>query len=201
MITLLGWAQIAEAASEGQMTFKRIPTQYIAALGDPTATSGNNAHTWGLWRKDPGPRGVRLKNFELLLADGGVAPAQWLFDSSDWWLEENGLIMEPPEFPISAGKYIVTGDREAVALLTIHPASNDGTQAWELDRGTTLHDVTHLACRSARYTPDTTTQSCSPGKAPQSAFRIKPGADMPPVEGCDKQDYAVLFIVALPAEK
>mgnify|MGYP003679395504 CR=1 FL=1 len=62
--------QQVEAAGNEQMRFKRIPTQYIAALGDPTATSGNNANDWGLWRKDPGPRGVRLKNFELLLADG-----------------------------------------------------------------------------------------------------------------------------------
>ncbi len=37
--------------------------------------------------------------------------------------------------------------------------------------------------------------------APQDAFRVKPGAAMPPVEGCAKQDYLVLFVVALPADK
>ena len=48
--------------------FKRIPPQFIAALGDPDAGSGNNAHSWGLWRLDPGPRGVWLDNFEQLKA-------------------------------------------------------------------------------------------------------------------------------------
>src|SRR4051794_40219861 len=69
--------------------------QYIAALGDPHATSGTNAHTWGLWRQDPGPRGVSLGRYESL-KQRGVAPAGWKFDSADWWLEEHGLIMEPP---------------------------------------------------------------------------------------------------------
>ena len=34
---------------------KPIPTQYIAALGDPGATSGTGAESWGLWPEDPGP--------------------------------------------------------------------------------------------------------------------------------------------------
>ena len=38
--------------------FKRIPTQFIAALGDPTSDSGSNAKEWGIWTVDPGPRGV-----------------------------------------------------------------------------------------------------------------------------------------------
>jgi len=196
LITLVTWSQFAEAASDGQMTFKRIPTQYIAALGDPGATSGNNAHTWGLWRKDPGPRGVRLRNYELMLADDGVAPAKWLFDSSDWWLEENGLIMEQPEFPIAPGKYIVTGNREKMSMLTIHPPDASGDSRWEL-KDANLYDVTHLGCRSARYTPADGDGSCSPARAPRSAFRVSPGAEMPPVAGCHKQDYAVLFILAV----
>ncbi len=141
------------AQSEAETVFKPIPTQYIAALGDPGATSGIGADAWGLWRVDPGPRGVRLTGYETLKADGGVAPAQWKFDGSDWWLEEHGLIMEPPEFPIPPGKYVVTGGRETTAVLTVHAKDNDGVQRWELDQGATLYDVTHLRCRSARYTP------------------------------------------------
>lgn len=177
--------------------FKRIPTQYIAALGDPKATSGNNAQTWGLWRLDPGPRGVRLNSFEQLQAANGLAPANWQFDSQDWWLEENGLIMEPPEFPLAPGKYIVTGYREAIAVLTVYPAGADGSQRWELSKGANLHDVTHLGCRSARYTPAAGANACSPAHASQSAFRVAAGDPMPPVPGCSKQDYHVLVVVAV----
>ena len=190
----------AAANGDDQTIFKRIPTQFIAALGDPDASSGTGAETWGLWRVDPGPRGVRLNNFKQLVAAGGVAPAQWEFDRSDWWLEENGLIMEKPTFPLPVGKYIVTGDREAVSMLTIHPADENGVKRWELANGTKLYDVTHLPCRSARYTPAGADNSCSPASAPKQAFRVTPGAPMPPVPGCNKQDYAVLFIIAVPAD-
>ncbi len=192
----------AHAPVEAEMKFKRIPTQFIAALGDPEATSGDNAQSWGLWRVDPGPRGVWLNSYEDLQAAGGVAPAKWAFDESDWWLEENGLIMEKPDFPVPPGSYIVTGDRQTTALLTIHPPDKDkdGAQRWELANGAELYDVTHLPCRSARYTPAAGAGSCSPAKAPQSAFRVTPGAPMPPVEGCDKQDYAVLFVIGVAVE-
>jgi hypothetical protein len=180
-----------------ETVFKPIPTQYIAALGDPDATSGIGADSWGLWRLDPGPRGVRLTSYETLKAQGGVAPAQWRFDGSDWWLEEHGLIMEQPEFPIPPGKYVVTGGRETTALLTIHAKGNDGVQHWELDKGATLYDVTHLRCRSARYTPAAGGDSCSPAKAQMSAFPVAPGEAMPPVEGCNKQDYEVLIVIGM----
>ena len=191
-------AQAVDATSQPQTTFKRIPTQFIAALGDPNASSGKGAQSWGLWSKDPGPRGVRLKNYDQLQADGGVAPAQWKFDQGDWWLEENGLIMEKPDFPVPPGKYIVTGDREMMAVLTVHPADGNGERRWELDKGARLYDVTHLPCRSARYTPIAgSSNSCSPARADQTAFRVRPGAPMPEVEGCNKQDYAVLFVIAV----
>ena len=194
-ITTLGPSAIA--ASDGQTKFKRIPTQFIAALGDPGATSGSGAQSWGLWRVDPGPRGVWLKSYEKLEAAGGLAPAEWQFDNTDWWLEENGLIMEKPDFPVPAGKYVVTGAREVVTVLTVHPEDDDGGQRWELDDGAKLYDVTHLPCRSARYTPMTGNNSCSPAKAQQAAFPVTPGGPMPPVEGCLKQDYAVLFVIAV----
>ena len=152
LMVMAALGQSAHALDDDPTEFRRIPTQFIAALGDPGATSGIGAQLWGLWRLDPGPRGVRLANFEQLKAAGGVAPAQWEFDSTDWWLEENGLIMEPPDFSVPAGKYVVTGNREVVSVLTIHPADDDGAQYWELDDGATLYDVTHLRCRSARYT-------------------------------------------------
>lgn len=142
-----------------------------------------------------------LNNYEQQLkAAGGVAPAQWKLDSTDWWLEENGLIMEKPDFPIPVGKYLVTGDREVSTVLTVHPMDKNGTQRWELSGGAKLYDVTHLPCRSARYTPATNSNSCSPARAPQNAFRVTPGAPMPPVEGCNKQDYAVLFVIAVAVE-
>ena len=174
--------------------FRRIPTQYIAALGDPQAHSGSNAQEWGLWRKDPGPRGVDLDDYDRLQANGGVAPARWILDNQDWWLEEHGLIMEQPEFPLPAGLYLVTGDRATQAVLTVHPMAGDGTQNWELDDDASIYDVTHLRCRSARYTPATSGGSCSPAQARKSDFPVRPGAVMPGVDGCKQQDYSVLIV-------
>lgn len=179
--------------------YRRIPTQYIAALADPGANSGAGAETWGLWRVDPGPRGVRLRHFESLVAMGGVAPAQWQFDSRDWWLDENGLIMERPQFPLPPGKYVVTGGREMTTVLTIHARDENGAQRWELGDGASIYDVTHLKCRSARYTPGTGPRLCSPAQAQLAAFPVAPGGSMPPVDGCNKQDYSVLLVIGISA--
>ena len=183
--------------AQAQTKFKRIPLQFIAALGPPGATSGRGAQEWGLWRKDPGPRGVWLKDYEELKAAGGVAPAKWKFDSQDWWVEENGLIMEKPDFPVPPGKYLVTGDREVVTMLTIYPSDENGNRVWELADGAKLYDVTHLPCRSARYKPASNNSACSPAGVNRSEFLVKPGAVMPTVSGCDKQDYAVLFLIGV----
>src|SRR5690348_5622866 len=129
--------------------FKRIEPQYIAALGDPGAASGNGAQSWGLWSQDPGPRGCKLDLYPQLKTTG-VAPSQWKFDAKDWWLEEHGLIMEKPTFPLPPGKYLVTGDRKVTTVLTIQPKDKDGNQRWELADGATLYDVTHLVCRLLR---------------------------------------------------
>jgi hypothetical protein len=188
------------ARAEQQVKLERVQTQFIAALGDPAASSGDGAQGWGIWRVDPGPRGVRLGSYPKLEAAGGVAPAEWTFDRDDWWLEEHGLIMEKPEFPLAPGKYLVTGDRDVTTLLTVHPMDGAGNQRWELDGGATLYDVTHLPCRSARYTPATSGGTCSPAGARQEEFSVTPGAPMPPVEGCSKQDYAVLFVIAVGVE-
>ena len=116
-------------------------------------------------------------------------------------MEEHGLIMEQPSFPIPPGKYLVTGDREVTTVLTIHPADKDGNRRWELDDHATLYDVTHLACRSARYIPTTSDRSCSPVNVQKTAFPVTPGAAMPTVKGCKKQDYAVLFVIAVAVEE
>ena len=188
------------AAEDYRSTFKPIPTQYIAALADPNAKSGDDAETWGLWTVDPGPRGVRLDGIDKLLAAGGVAPAGWQFDADGWWLEENGLIMEAPQFPLPPGRYLVTGGRMVLTALNIYPPDATGNSRWELEHGATLHDVTHLGCRSAIYTPANGSDSCSPRNAPRDAFRVAPGDPMPPVEGCNKQDYQVLIVVGVPID-
>ena len=185
------------ASSADLSKFRRIEPQFIAALGDPGATSGNGAQSWGLWSQDPGPRGCKLDRYPELKA-AGVAPAQWKFDAADWWLEEHGLIMEKPTFPLPPGKYLVTGDRKVTTVLTIHPKDKDGNQRWELADGATLYDVTHLGCRSARYTPAAGNNSCSPASAPTKGFPVNAGAATPAVNGCKKQDYDVLIVVGLP---
>ena len=197
LVTMAVLAQPVYAAGGGQTKFKRISTQYIAALGDPGSNSGNGAQSWGLWPLDPGPRGVKLNRYQSLKDAGGVAPGRWKFDETDWWLEEHGLIMEQPTVPLPPGKYVVTGARKVTAVLTIHPSDSHGDRRWELDQGATLYDVTHLACRSARYTPAMVGASCSPANAKQTAFPVAPGGAMPPVEGCTKQDYAVLIVIGM----
>ena len=64
--------------STAQAEMKKLrPIQFIAALGDKDASSGKGAQEWGLWRLDPGPRGVQLGAYEQLAAKGGKAPAGW----------------------------------------------------------------------------------------------------------------------------
>ncbi|MBE0627589.1 MAG: hypothetical protein IH606_22560 [Burkholderiales bacterium] len=188
------------AAGAGQTQFRSISTRFIAALGDPTASSGSGAHAWGLWPLDPGPRGVELDDYARLKDAGGVAPARWKFDGADWWLEEHGLIMEKPQFPIAPGKYLVTGDRAVTSVLTIHPPDGKNAMRWELANGARLHDVTHLACRSARYRPAKGSGSCTPAQVRKTAFPVAPGAAMPPLDGCVKQDYAVLIVIGVGVE-
>lgn len=191
----------ANASEDYRTRFKPVPAQYIAALADPDASSGDNAQSWGLWPLDPGPRGVRLDHYDQLLASGGIAPANWKFDENGWWLEENGLIMEAPEFPLPPGDYLVTGGRRVMTVLTVHPADENGNSRWELEYEASVHDVTHLGCRSAIYTPMSAgANSCTPAQAPRDAFRVSPGDPMPAVAGCNKQDYAVLIVIGVPVE-
>ena len=175
---------------------QRIATQYIAALGPSNATKGQDAATWGLWDVDPGPRGVRLRNYEDLKAAAGLAPAGWQFDPSAWWIEENGLIMEAPSFPLPAGAYVVTGGREVTAVLTVSPPDATGAQSWSLSDGATVYDVTHLRCRAALYTP-VAGQSCTPDNTPQGRFPMPPAEAMPAIDGCAKREYQVLIVIGM----
>ncbi len=176
--------------------FKRGPTQYIAALGDKTAMSGTDAATWGFWAVDPGPRGVPIRRFDALMSDGGVAPDGWLFDAGAWWLEEHGLMMEAPAFPLPAGKYVVTGGREVTAVLTVAPPDEAGQQTWSLADGASIHDVTHLRCRAAVYTP-ADGATCRPQDTNLNVFPLTPEVAMPAVQGCSKQDYQVLIVIGM----
>ena len=94
--------------------------------------------------------------------------------------------MEEPA-PLPPGRYVVTGARKVTTELTV--AKNG---AWSLKEGK-LFDVTHLPCRSALYTPGGGT--CTPAQANRKDFPVTPGAAMPDVTGCARQDYAVLFVL------
>lgn len=197
-------AALADDGGSTKMTFQRYPQiRFIAALGDPKASSGTGADTWGLWRDDPGPRGVYLRDYDRKLAKDGVAPGGWTLDRDSIWIEEHGLVMPSPgdlakrsyrkstKESLPYKRYVVTGDREVTTVLTLH---DDGR--WELAEGT-LYDVTHLPCRSARYTPASGSGSCIPSADDQKLFPVKPASVMPNLfsSGCAKQDYAVLFVL------
>jgi len=152
------------------------PLQFIAATGDPDASSGSGANSWGIWRTDPGPLGLPMRAYKA----GNTKP--WL-DESDFFLDENAIIMPPPQYPLPAGKYLVTGARTTTTGLTIDKEGN-----WKLDEGKLL-DVTHLPCRAARYTDG------SPNSVKGDGFHCAPGGIMPDVPGTKKQIYSVIFII------
>src|SRR5258708_14811864 len=106
--------------------------------------------------------------------------------------------MEKARAPRAAGEYLVRGHRQGTTVLTMQPKDKAGSQGWELADGATPSEVTHLGCRSARYTPATANNSCSPANVRTTGFPVNPGAAMPVVNGCRKQDYAVLIVVGLP---
>ena len=48
VMLVAGLQQPVHASDADLSKFRRIEPQYIAALGDPGATSGNGAQSWGL---------------------------------------------------------------------------------------------------------------------------------------------------------
>eukprot|EP00984_Skeletonema_dohrnii_P011922 scaffold4785_cov137-Skeletonema_dohrnii-CCMP3373.AAC.1 len=177
--------------------FKRLhPMQFFAALGDPQSQSGTGAENWGIWESgDPGPRGIPFDQFGDTISNGRkVSPVGWEIDPKSFWLEEHGIWMEAPRYNLQPGRYLVTGGRLRTSVLTIHPADENGVKNWSLDGGV-LYDVTHLPCRSALYVDEG--NGGSPLNARREDFPVTPGAEMPQVEGCKKQDYAVLFVTGV----
>src|ERR1700712_4104992 len=79
LILAAGLQQPVHASDADLSKFRRIEPQYIAALGEPGARSGNGAQSWGFWNQDPGPRACKLDHYPQLKATG-VAPAHWKFD-------------------------------------------------------------------------------------------------------------------------
>ena len=195
----LALAVLAAGGALADTVFVPGPTQYIAALGDKAAKAGTDAGSWGFWAVDPGPRGVWVKDYPALMANGGVAPDGWQFRPEGWWLEEHGLMMEGPSFDLPAGRYVVTGGREVTAVLTVGEADAEGRQDWALSDGASVYDVTHLGCRAAIYTP-LEGQECLPEKTPLQVFPMSPEVKMPDVEGCRKVDYQVLIVVGMMVE-
>ncbi|KAH8092267.1 hypothetical protein JL720_5235 [Aureococcus anophagefferens] len=164
------------------VTYKKInPIQFVAALGDPTA-AGTGAQDWGIWRADPGPRGVRLGLEQL---EKGKATAGWAFDGNDWWLEARPDHEQPD--PLPAGKYVVAA--------AVHGARRRQGGGWTLRDGS-LYDVTHLPCRSARYTPPPGGACCP--RAPREGLPVTPGgAAMPASRALLEAGLRRLFIVGV----
>jgi len=143
-------------------------------------------------------RCVALGRFPQLLKSGGVAPDGWKFDSQDWWLEEHGLIMEPPQFPAGSGRYLVTGERELVTSLTIHPSGRPerrpplGTRR---PRHAVRRDTPGLP-RSALHTRHGR-QIMPASQGTTGGISGGARGNMPPSPGCAQQDYAVLIVIGV----
>ena len=75
-LMLAAGLQPVHASGADFSKFTRIEPQFIAALGNPGAKSGDGAQSWGFWSQDPGPRACKLDHYDQLKAAGGVAPAQ-----------------------------------------------------------------------------------------------------------------------------
>ena len=121
----------ADESGSSKMKFQRYPQlRFIAALGDPKASSGTGADQWGLWRDDPGPRGFYLRDYDRKLKNN-VAPGGWTLDKDAIWIEEHGLVMPSPgDLPRTSlskstkeslpyKRYVVTGDREVTTVLVL----------------------------------------------------------------------------------
>lgn len=67
--------------------------------------------------------------------------------------------------------------------------STYGGQCWGLKNGAGLHD------HSALYTPAPAEGSSSPAEVRKTDLPVQPGAVMPPVKGCSRQDYQVLIVI------
>lgn len=178
--------------------------QYLAVdpgMSHRTLNDGNGARSWGIWYTDPGNTGVRFPGIPQLERTG-VAPSGWRYNPNEWWVEEHGLIMENPQ-PLPAGRYKVVwlnnqppGTYSYTPTVELTVTGDSWTLGSAAGVRATLDDVTHRPCRSAKYTTPPGGGPCVPDHVPQQLFPITPGGPMPAVSGCDKLDYAVLFVSA-----
>src|SRR6202162_2691035 len=76
-----GLQQPVHASGVDLSKFRRIEPQYIAALGDAGATSGNGAQSWGLWSQDPGPRGCKLDRYDQFVHVSAHVPYPMVLNS------------------------------------------------------------------------------------------------------------------------
>ncbi|MEZ5801516.1 MAG: hypothetical protein R3D29_14980 [Nitratireductor sp.] len=125
------------ARAGAEEKFQRSEIQYIAALVDPNAVSGDNAQEWGLWEVDWVRVVCRFPGLASLMAAGNIAPAGWKFDQSAWWLEEHGLIMEAPTFPLEPGVLASSPavGRETTSVLNVEAPrcrGEAGLGAWQM---------------------------------------------------------------------
>lgn len=177
---------------------RKTELKFIAAdpgLMNGDASEGGGATKWGIWESDPGQSALELSRLADLEAHEGSPPVDWKFDPEDWWLEEYGRLMPSPTIPIPNGKYLLpwlNGKNSGrPVILTI-----EGDR-WFLDKrsGASLKHVTHLPCRSARYSR--VAKDASPSAARSDDFPVRPGCKMPSIDGYEQVDYAVLFVEGL----
>jgi hypothetical protein len=98
-----------------------------------------------------------------------------MFDKTDWWLEEHGLIMEAPgKLPakkfvrdglqgtgkgttVERAKYVVTGDRDLTTVLTVYSDGRYGRAAHSAHAYSYTPTLTRLLLLHAySYTPTLT---------------------------------------------
>lgn len=171
---------------------------FILAKGSGDDSTGDNADAWHVYRTDPEPTGISLRN----VGDAANhAAADW-FDPNSWWLQEAGLLLVPPEplmlsgsnrDPVAQGEaatqvYRVRAMDESTGTLTVHA---DGR--WELSHNT-LEGVTDSNGLLSHYSPADIASTCTPSSLQWDRFPLLPGEPLPSVPGCMKADYRILVV-------
>lgn len=84
---------------------------------DPQSKEGKGVEKWGVWERDPGPRGISFDQFAQFV-DGGKkeAEAGWPIDTEEFWLKEHGVWIETPRYDLEPRRYLVTGGEVAQAF-------------------------------------------------------------------------------------
>src|SRR5450631_3846737 len=145
---------------------------------------------------EPGPGPARLQAGPLRSIEGGRRRGAVTVEIRRCGLVARGTRLDHGEADLSAAPWEIPrhgrpqGDDRAD-----NSAKGQGRQS----AVGTRRRRNPLRCRPARYTPAPANNSCSPANVRTKGFPVNPGAAMPVVNGCRKQDYAVLIVVGLPA--